>query len=54
MSPFNDHPSKVCTECQQEMLEMFDCYSNVCPECSLEDHVLVNAAGVWTWQRSAP
>jgi Zn finger protein HypA/HybF involved in hydrogenase expression len=43
--------AKICPKCDGEMTEMFDSYTEKCPECHSEhSKVLVNSNGVWVWQ----
>jgi Zn finger protein HypA/HybF involved in hydrogenase expression len=47
----NANTGKLCTNCNEEINELFDSYMNSCPECSNEStKVLVNSKGVWIWE----
>jgi|GEM_PF-4366391 len=44
-------PEKICRCCKREMVEMFDSYTETCPECDTENtKLLVNSQGTWIWE----
>jgi hypothetical protein len=44
--------AKTCSRCQKTYEELYDCYSDTCPECTLEDRgTLTETEGGWVWEQ---
>ncbi|GGK16929.1 hypothetical protein GCM10010965_18600 [Caldalkalibacillus thermarum] len=43
--------AKICPHCHKEFHELYDSYTDTCPECQVEQRgVLVQTEGGWVWQ----
>jgi Zn finger protein HypA/HybF involved in hydrogenase expression len=43
--------SKTCRQCQCEFTELYDSYTDVCPECQMgHNGTLIHTEGGWIWQ----
>ncbi|WP_159102387.1 hypothetical protein [Caldalkalibacillus mannanilyticus] len=51
VQPRMEIPRKICQCCKNEMVELFDSYTEQCPECNTDKkQLLVNSTGVWVWK----